>query len=331
MTSKSNFWEQLKPHFLVLAPMEGVTDKVFRQVVSRAGRPEVFFTEFTNVSSYASQMGRNNALERLEIVVGEEPIVAQIWGKNPEHFSQLAREIIRLGFQGLDINMGCPDRHVNKAGGGAAMIRTPDLAVECIKKAKEATGLPVSVKTRLGFSYIDEHKNWLSLLLEQDLAALTVHLRTRKEMSKVDAHFELIPEILRMREMIAPRTKLIFNGDILDRSRAEELFEKYPQIDGLMIGRGVFYNPFCFTKHQPRPKELIELLLFHLELFDERAKELALRGSHYPFQPLKRFLKIYLREFKGAGELRTKCMESKNVEEIRMLVEDSMASFETIE
>ena len=117
-----NIWQKLEKPFLALAPMEGVTDVVFRAVVRRAGAPDLFFTEFTNVSSFASEAGHKNALERLDIWDGDKPIIAQIWGKNPEHFAATARELAELGFDGLDINMGCPDKHVNKAGGGAAMI-----------------------------------------------------------------------------------------------------------------------------------------------------------------------------------------------------------------
>ena len=210
-------WSELKKPFTILAPMEGVTDCVFRSVVNRAGRPDLFFTEFTNVSSYASERGRHDALERLTVKPEDKPIIAQIWGKNPAHFGELAKQLESLGFSDLDLNFGCPDRHVNKAGGGAAMIRTPELAVECIKQAKSNTSLPVSVKTRLGFTYTEEYKAWLKLLLEQDLAALTVHLRTRKEMSKVPAHYELISEIIQLRARISPSTKLIINGDIKDQ------------------------------------------------------------------------------------------------------------------
>ena len=285
----ANFWKELPEHFSVLAPMEGVTDIVFRQVIARAGRPDVFFTEFTNVSSFVSEKGRHDALERLETLPEEAPIVAQIWGKNPEHFAELAGALEDLGFSGLDINMGCPDRHVNKAGGGAAMIKTPELAVECIRAARKSTNLPVSVKTRLGFSSLDERHDWLRLILEQDLAALTVHLRTRKEMSKVGAHFELIPEILALRAEVAPDTKLIINGDIEDIAQARKLWEKYPEIDGIMIGRGVFKNPYCFTDHEPTRAELTDLFLYHLDLYDARAKKLAENGSRYPFEPLKHF------------------------------------------
>lgn len=324
----SNFWNDLPHGFTVLAPMEGVTDVVFRRVVARAGRPNVFFTEFTNVSSFASEKGRHDALERLDIAGKtskivpespnlESPIVAQIWGKNPEHFAETASHLEKLGFDGLDINMGCPDRHVNKAGGGAAMIKTPDLAIECIKRAKESTSLPVSVKTRLGFTFCNEYEEWIPLLLGQHLVALTVHLRTRKEMSKVPAHYDLIPEIIKMRDNIAPETKLIINGDIRDLAQAQELSEKYPGVDGFMIGRGVFANPYCFTHHQPTRAELQELFLYHLDLFDARAKELKSRDSRYPYEPIKHFIKIYFSDFDGAAELRNKLMMCKNTDDLR--------------
>lgn len=314
-----NFWKNLDKNFLVLAPMEGVTDVVFRAVVAKAGKPDVFFTEFTNVSSFASEKGRSNALERLDTVATDQPIVAQIWGKNPEHFAELAEHLENLGFAGLDINMGCPDRHVNKAGGGAAMITTPDLAVDCIKQAKTHTKLPVSVKTRLGFTRVDEYKTWLPLLLEQDLAALTVHLRTRKEMSKVSAHYDLIPEIVALCDKIAPDTKLIINGDIKDKTHAEELALEYPGVDGWMIGRGVFANPYCFTKHTPMRQELLDLFLYHLELFEKRQEELAARGSRYPYEPIKHFIKIYFSGFDGASDLRQKMMECKSIGELRTI------------
>ncbi|MBR3177841.1 tRNA-dihydrouridine synthase [Candidatus Saccharibacteria bacterium] len=305
-------WNELKSPFLILAPMEGVTDLVFRQVIKKAGRPDVFFTEFTNVSSYASEKGRENALERLKIGPDENPIVAQIWGKNPEHFAETASALEALGFDGLDINMGCPDKHVNKAGGGAAMIKTPELAVECIKCAKENTNLPVSVKTRLGFTYLDEYKEWLPKLLSQNLAALTVHLRTRKEMSKVPAHFELIPEIVKLKNQIAPETKLIINGDIKNQAQAKELHQKYPDIDGFMIGRGVFENPYCFTDHEPTPEELKNLFLYHLDLFE--------KYSRMPYETLKHFFKVYFKNQPGSAEFRNQLMSAKSTRELKSMI-----------
>ena len=318
-----DFWKTLPKPFTVLAPMEGVTDIVFRQVISKAGRPDVFFTEFTNVSSYASEKGRDNALERLDTLKNEQPIVAQIWGKNPDHFAKTAEVLEDLGFSGLDINMGCPDKHVNKAGGGAAMIKTPELAVECIKRAKATTSLPVSVKTRLGYTYINEYQDWLKTLLKQDLAALTVHLRTKKEMSKVPAHYEIIPEIVKLRDEVAPQTTLIINGDIEDLEQITKLHKENPGVDGFMIGRGVFKNPFCFKKetgnksYVATKRELLDLLRYHLELFDARRAELEEKGSKYSYEPLKHFYKIYINNFDGAKELRTKLMDCKSTDEVR--------------
>ena len=318
----SNIWTILETPFTVLAPMEGVTDCVFRAVIEKAGRPDLFYTEFTNVSSFASEKGRHDALERLTVKEKDKPIIAQIWGKNPEHFGNLAKELESMGFSGLDLNFGCPDRHVNKAGGGAAMIKTPDLAVECIKQAKENTNLPVSVKTRLGFTYTHEYKDWLSLLLNQNLAALTVHLRTRKEMSKVPAHYELIPEIIKLRNEIAPETKLIINGDIRDKNHVRELHEKYPEVDGFMIGRGVFANPFCFTDKIPTKDELLDLFKFHLDKYDEHAKEV----ERYPFEPLKHFYKVYINSFDGDSDLRVKLMDCKTTTELRDKLSHFVAS-----
>ena len=327
-----NIWNKLPQGFTILAPMEGVTDAIFRQVVARAGRPDLFFTEFTNVSSFASEKGRENALERLQVVPTAAPIVAQIWGKNPEHFAELAAALEGLGFAGLDINMGCPDRHVNAAGGGAAMIRTPELALECLEQARKATNLPVSVKTRLGYSSVAEYREWLPTILKAQPAALTVHLRTRKEMSKVPAHYELIPEILGLRKAFSPETKLIINGDIKDLAQVRTMRVQYPSVDGYMIGRGVFENPYCFTDHQPTQEELMELLRYHLELFDaadvqvraKRAQALSegvdVKERGLPFDPLKHYFKIYLHGFPGAAELRAKLMECRNTAEVRKVL-----------
>ena len=285
---------------------------MFRQVVAKAGRPDLFFTEFTNVSSYTSEKGRANALERLEVAPSDKPIIAQIWGKNPEHFAECAAALEGLGFSGIDLNFGCPDKNVNKAGGGAAMIKTPELAIECFRNAKKATNLPVSIKTRLGWSKVEEYRDWLSILLNERPAALTVHLRTKKEMSKVAAHYELIPEIIKLRAEVSPETKLILNGDIKNRAEALRLYEKYPEIDGFMIGRGVFQNPYCFTNHEATKDELMELLHLHLDLYEEYSKK-----HHISYEPLKHFYKIYINNFPGASELRAELMETHSVKEAR--------------
>ena len=307
-----DFWKQFKPGFTILAPMEGVTDIAFRQVVAKAARPDIFYTEFTNVNSYTSEKGRHNALERFRIEESEHPIVPQIWGTKPEMFTETARALKEMHFPAIDINMGCPDRHVVATGGGAGLIRTPELAKEIIRATKIA-GLPVSVKTRLGYTRVDEWKDWLTAILEEDPAALTVHLRTKKEMSKVAAHYELVPDIVALRDTVSPETTLVINGDIEKPSDAQKYIEM--GVDGIMIGRGVFHNPFCFEKN-PRNhnrEELINLMSYHLDLYE--------KYNLSPYDPLKRFFKIYINNFPGASEIREQLMNTKNIPEARQIVE----------
>ena len=307
----NSFWEKFQPGFTCLAPMEGVTDIVFRQVVAKAARPDIFFTEFTNVNSYFSEKGRHDALTRFRFLPQEQPIVAQIWGTQPAHFSFTAQALANLGFEAVDINMGCPDRHVVATGGGSALIRDPARALEIISAVK-SSGLATSVKTRLGYSRVEEWRDWLSLLLSQNLSALTVHLRTKREMSKVPAHFELVPDIIALRSELAPQTKLIINGDIPNPAFGQQFIEQ--GADGIMIGRGVFANPFCF-EHLPRPhdkSELITLLQYHLDLFDQY--------QLMTFDPLKRFFKIYINNFPGASEIRNTLMQTKSTTEVRDII-----------
>lgn len=309
------FWHDLPRPFFILAPMEAVTDVVFRHVVASAARPDIFFTEFTNASSYCSPKGQHSTRGRLAFTADEHPMVAQIWGDKPDEFAQMARGLAEMGYKGIDINMGCPVKNAVKSG-GSGLIRQPELAADLIAAAKEG-GLPVSVKTRLGYSHVDEWREWLMHILKQDVVNLSIHLRTRKEMSKVPAHFELIPEIKKLRDEIAPQTLLTINGDIRDRQHGEELAREYG-VDGIMIGRGVFTNPFAFeTAPHPHDRdELLGLLNLHLDLFDKYSAELEPR----PFEPLKRFFKIYVRNFAGAGELRMALMQSHSTTEARALI-----------
>lgn len=363
-----NFWKDLPKPFFALAPMEAVSDVVFRHVVTRAGRPDIFFTEFTNATGWY-RAGDKAIGGRLVKTDDESPIVAQLWGSDPVAMSAMAKHCATLGYDGIDINMGCPDQSAIKGGGGADMIRHPDRAYIMIAAAKES-GLPVSVKTRLGYTRTDEWREWLGGLLAQDIAALTIHLRTKKEMSKVPAHFELIPEIKKLRDEIAPETLLIINGDIRDRAHGLEMYEQYG-VDGIMIGRGVFQNPYCFNDIESRAaissrqtvsrrdklspdslrlagRPLVErssvglesadnlsgfadtawskitsrddnfkLLRLHLDEFD---KYQDMMGR--PFETLKRFFKIYIRDFDGAAELRDQLMQTKSTDEVRTIIDE---------
>jgi tRNA-dihydrouridine synthase len=298
--------------------MEAVTDVVFRHVVKEAAGPDVFFTEFTNATGWA-HAGDKAIGGRLVKTDDEHPIVAQLWGSNPSAMEKLSQRCAELGYDGIDINMGCPDSSAIKGGGGAHMIRTPDVAAEMIRAAK-TSGLPVSVKTRLGYSSVDEWREWLAFLLKQDIVALTIHLRTKKEMSKVPAHFELIGDIKQLRDEVAPNTLLIINGDIEDRSHGLQLVSEH-SVDGVMIGRGVFHNPYAF-EHEPRShsrQELLSLLRLQLDLYDQYF-ELTKR----PFDTLKRFFKIYVRDFDGAADLRDKLMHSKDTTEVRKLLDTEL-------
>ncbi|OEH53336.1 tRNA-dihydrouridine synthase [Oceanobacillus sp. E9] len=312
-----NFWRDLPRPFFILAPMEDVTDVVFRHVVTEAARPDVFFTEFTNSESYCHPDGRQSVRGRLTFTEDEQPIVAHIWGDKPEYFRQMSIGMAEMGFKGLDINMGCPVANVAGNGKGSGLINRPEVAAELIQAAK-AGGLPVSVKTRLGYTFIDEWKEWLRHVLEQDIVNLSIHLRTRKEMSKVDAHWELIPEIKKLRDEIAPDTLLTINGDIPDRQTGLKLVEEYG-VDGVMIGRGVFKNPFAFEKEQQEhtSQEMLDLLRLHLDLHDKYDK-LESRS----FKPLHRFFKIYVKGFRGASELRNQMMNTKSTAEVRALLDN---------
>ncbi|WP_248497667.1 tRNA-dihydrouridine synthase [Staphylococcus aureus] len=320
---KENFWSELPRPFFILAPMEDVTDIVFRHVVSEAARPDVFFTEFTNTESFCHPEGIHSVRGRLTFSEDEQPMVAHIWGDKPEQFRETSIQLAKMGFKGIDLNMGCPVANVAKKGKGSGLILRPDVAAEIIQATK-AGGLPVSVKTRLGYYEIDEWKDWLKHVFEQDIANLSIHLRTRKEMSKVDAHWELIEAIKNLRDEIAPNTLLTINGDIPDRKTGLELAEKYG-IDGIMIGRGIFHNPFAFEK-EPREhtsKELLNLLRLHLSLFNKYEKD-----EIRQFKSLRRFFKIYVRGIRGASELRHQLMNTQSIAEARALLDEFEAQMD---
>lgn len=316
------FWERIKKPAIVLAPMANVTDAAFRRIIAKYGSPDVFWTEFVSVEGLLSR-GKEKLLMDFWYTEAERPIVAQIFGGKPEQFEQVAKLCKELGFDGIDINMGCPDAGVEKSGGGAALIKNPKLAQEIIRATMTA-GLPVSVKTRIGYNK-DEIDMWLPAVLETKPAALTVHLRTRKEMSKVPARWEEMPRIKAIRDTCSPDTLLLGNGDVLTVADARTKAKQYG-IDGVMIGRGIFGNPWLFAEKIPSVEERLRVCLEHTRLFEELygPKAASPLGHHIkwlkPFDVMKKHYKAYINGFDGAKELRVKLMEAKDVDGVEQML-----------
>lgn len=307
-----NFWEDFKKPIHILAPMDGVTDTVFRQIVASTGKPDVFFTEFVSVDALLSE-GKERALHTLKYTEAERPIVVQIWGTDPEKFYQVAQILSKMKFDGIDINMGCPDRNTMKYGACAALIKNPKLAKEIIAATvKEANGLPVSVKTRIGFDKIDT-ENWASTLLQTSISTLILHLRTVPEMSRVPAHWEEIGKVVKIRNKLKSKALIIGNGDIKTLKEARDKCKKYG-IDGVMTGRGIFENVWFFNEsvdiQKISPKEKINLLIRHLELFKKTW------GGTRHFALMKKFVKCYVNNFNGAFAGREKLMRTKSLDEL---------------
>ncbi len=316
-----NIWQKLKKPIFILAPMDDVTDTVFRQIISDLAPPDLYYTEFTSVDGLTSPKGREAVIRRLQYTKKERPLIAQIWGNDPEKFYESAKLCKELGFDGIDINMGCPEKSVVRRGMCSGLINTPELAGKIIQRTKDgADNLPVSVKTRLGMRQIQPE--WIEFLLKQDLPALIIHGRTVKEMSKVPAHWDEIKKVVQLRDKIAPQTVIIGNGDIVSY---EDGLDKIKQtgVDGIMIGRGIFKNLWIFEKSGSLPnltvEERLNHLLKHSRLFDQTW------GGTKSFAILKKFYKIYISDFDGASELRVKFMETKNLSEVEDLVKQTLA------
>ncbi len=303
--------------FLVLAPMDDVTDTVFRQIVNDCAKPDLFITEFVNVDGLQSP-GRPKLLHKLALSSKEQPVIAQIWGKNPENYYKTTKDLINMGFDGVDINMGCPVKAVVKNGCCIALIDNRELAGEIIAAVREAAGkyFPVSVKTRLGLKTVD--LSWIEFLLGQTLNMLTIHGRTAKDLSKVPANWDLIGEARGLRDQLSPATLLVGNGDVISRPQALELANKY-KLDGVMIGRGIFEDPFIFSTSSPWPnfnkEQKIALYKNHVELFAKTYKK-GERGV----KTLNKFCKVYINGFEGAKELRERLMLAKSTNELLELL-----------
>lgn len=319
------FWSQIAAQakadgrpFFTMAPMEAVSNTVFRQVISHAAAPDTFFSEFVYAKSITNPNTKFPVHGRLYVAAAEsqKPVV-QLWGNEAADFASATAELRDRGFEAVDINMGCPDGTVIKNHGGSDLIRNPQWAEDVIAAAK-TSGLAVSAKTRLGYSKVAEYHDWIATLLSQHVAVLTVHLRTKQEMSKVPAHFEVIDDLIKMRDAIAPETLLQINGDVADYQAGVALAKAHPGLDGIMIGRGVFANPFAFES-QPQSHdlhELLGLLNMQLDLFDD----FATRYDVPRFPSLKRFFKIYARPELGATDPRNTMMDAKSTDDVRKIL-----------
>ena len=322
------FWQTLIDEKLakgetlsVVAPMADVTDIAFRTMLAKYGKPDVMWTEFVSADGLCSA-GREVLKRDLEFTDIERPIVAQLFTSTPENMKKAAALCRELGFDGIDINMGCPDKSIEKQGAGAAHIRDWKTAQAVIRAAQEgAEHLPVSVKTRIGYNKL-EFTEWLPKILEMNIPALTVHLRTRKEMSKVDAHWELMPEIVKLvREMTGELkdggTILLGNGDVKSVKEGK-LKAKETRCDGVMIGRGIFGTPWFFDQESfekgKSTEERLKMLTEHTKLFEEKL------GDIKNFAIMKKHYKAYVNGFDGAKELRMELMDCNTAREIELKV-----------
>ncbi|MBX4191032.1 tRNA-dihydrouridine synthase [Candidatus Saccharibacteria bacterium] len=310
--------EDLPKPFFVLAPMDDVTDTVFRQIVAGCAKPDLFMTEFVNVDGLQSP-GREHLLHKLKLTDKEKPVIGQLWGLKPENFYKTTKDLIEMGFSGVDLNMGCPVKTVIKNGACAALMNNHDLAGEIIDATKEAAGssLPVSVKTRVGFTTLDI--DWIEFLLSKILNMLSIHGRTAKQLSKVPANWDFIGQAVELRNSLSPDTLIVGNGDIVSRAHGEELAKKY-NLDGIMIGRGIFHDPFIFAHDSPwvqwTKDQKLELFAKHIKLYMATYKDNERR-----FEALRKFCKVYINGFEGASELRAKFMDTKTPQEALGLLE----------
>jgi len=332
-----NFWQQLPKPCFVLAPMADVTDAPFRRLIAKysahrrpdgtIGGPDVMWTEFVAADGLirATPEGKAKLMADLLYTEAERPIVAQLFTSNEDHMERAAALCLELGFDGVDINMGCPDRSIEKQGCGSAMIKNPASAQAIIRAAKrgaqsEAGGIPVSVKTRLGYN-VDQVDEWIPALLAEAPAALTVHARTRKEMSKVPARWERLQRVVELRDALAPETVVLGNGDALSVADAAAKV-KQSGADGAMLGRAIFGNPWLFHPEKDLStvtiEERLHVLVEHTYLFEELLafKNFAIMKKHY---------KAYVNSFPGAVELRTALMEQSSAASVATMVQAFLA------
>ncbi len=355
----NNFWQNLPRPFLAVAPMADVTDAAFRRMIAKysahirpdgtAGGPDVMWTEFVSADGLvrAPEEGRKKLLKDLIFDETERPIVAQLFTRHPEYMEQIARLCLDMGFDGVDINMGCPAGAIIDQGCGAAMIRTPEIAQAVILAAKKGArsddgGIPVSVKTRLGY-HMDQVEDWIPVILETKPAALTVHARTRKDMSKVPARWDRLMRVVELRDALSPGTVIIGNGDVLTADDGYQKAHAYG-VDGVMIGRALFGNPWFFHPTKRVPYKMTSLpthgvdrdsimvsdttdgaleyvsIAERLHVLVEHSKLFLELLPHKNFAVMKKHYKAYVGGWPGAAELRQKLMQANTVDDIEQVV-----------
>jgi nifR3 family TIM-barrel protein len=313
-----NFWTGLPKPFFTLAPLANVTDAAFRRVIAKYSKPAgpaVMYTEFVSADGLvkANEEGKAKLMRDLLFTEAERPIVAQFFTSTPEHMERAAALAEELGFDGVDINMGCPDRSIEKQGAGAKLILTPKIAQSLVAAAKRgAPSLPVSVKTRLGYNK-DVLDEWLPMLLEAEPVAVTIHARTRKEMSKVAAHWDRVARAVEIRNGLKSAALIVGNGDALDMSDARKKVAE-SGADGAMLGRAIFGRPWLFRETEPALLERLRILVEHTKLFEE------LLGDIKSFAIMKKHFKAYVEGFPGAKELRMELMEAEDAGSIEAIL-----------
>lgn len=324
------FWSKLKKPILVLAPMADVTDAAFRRIIAKYGKPDAMWTEFVSADGLmmANQTGRAKLMKNLIFTDEERPIVAQFFSAKPEIMKKAAKLARELGFDGMDINMGCPDRSIEKQGAGAALIKTPKLAREIIRAAKEGAktgvmengkhvGIPVSVKTRTGFN-VSELETWLPELLAEEPAVITIHARTRKEMSQMPAKWEEVKRAVEIRNKLGSKTLIFGNGDVKNPAEAK-IRVKETGCDGVMLGRAIFGNPWLFSNRKEETisiKEKLNVLLEHTKLFED------ILGGVKNFAVMKKHFKAYITGYDGAKELRAELMKKNDAKDVEKAILD---------
>jgi nifR3 family TIM-barrel protein len=312
------FWADLTPPIMTLAPMAGVTDTAFRRIVSKYGKPDACFTEFVSCSGLCS-VGRERLLPDLWFHDEERPVVAQIFGPNPDEFERVAALCAELGFDGIDINTGCPDKNVEKQGAGCSLIKDPARVKAIVAATKAGAGdLPVTVKTRIGYDK-PETEIWISHLLETEPVAITIHARTREEMSKVPARWDEFDKAVTLRDRLGSDAYIFGNGDVMSIAQARELCTQ-TGADGMMLGRAIYGNPWLFNPDVERDelhwRVRLDVLLEHARLFQE-----IYQGVKH-FAVLRKYFKSYVSGLPEAKALRAELMDTHNLDDVERIVAD---------